>query len=215
MRLRLKASKVITGYPAQVQKIFQAMKTYGLIVADNGSDMYIQGTYDTSWDNDVLNPAFSSIKVSDFEVVQLGWRPAVTDPCLTPGSGCNRPSTFHVLSPCRVLDTRTTPDGPLAGPALAAGLDRVFPVAGTCNVPPTAKTVSANLTVTGATSGGWLTIYPTGFPVPMTTAISFATGQTRANNAMVLLGDQGQMTVRSRQPSGTVQLIVDVNGYFE
>ena len=51
------------------------MKTYGLIVADNGSDMYVSGVYDTRWDNDVLNPAFSAIKASDFEVVQLGWEP--------------------------------------------------------------------------------------------------------------------------------------------
>jgi len=75
-RLRLKASKDISQFSPPVQKIFQAMKTYGLIVADNGSDMYVSGTYDTRWDNDVLNPAFSSIKASDFEVVQLGWEPS-------------------------------------------------------------------------------------------------------------------------------------------
>jgi hypothetical protein len=51
------------------------MKTYGLIVADNGSDLYVTGTYDTRWDHDVLNPAFASIRASDFEVVQLGWQP--------------------------------------------------------------------------------------------------------------------------------------------
>ena len=61
-RLRLKASKNITGYPPEVQKIFQAMKTYGLIVADNGSNLYITGAYDTRWNNDVLNPAFASLE---------------------------------------------------------------------------------------------------------------------------------------------------------
>ena len=74
-RLRLKASKDISGYPAPLQRIFQAMKTYGLIVADNGTDMYVSGTYDTRWNNDLLNPAFGAIKASDFEVVQLGWQP--------------------------------------------------------------------------------------------------------------------------------------------
>ncbi len=68
-RLRLKASKDISGFAAPVQRIFQAMKTYGLIVADNGTDMYVQGTYDARWDNDVLNPAFSAIHAGDFEVV--------------------------------------------------------------------------------------------------------------------------------------------------
>jgi hypothetical protein len=81
-RLRLKAGKDISGYPPYVQKIFQGMKTYGLILADNGSDMYVQGTYDTRWDNDTLNPAFASLQASDFEVVRLGWNgPAALTPC--------------------------------------------------------------------------------------------------------------------------------------
>jgi len=45
-RLRLKAGKDISGFPAQAQKIFRAMKKYGIIVADNGTDMFIGGTYD-------------------------------------------------------------------------------------------------------------------------------------------------------------------------
>jgi hypothetical protein len=77
-RLRLKASVNIAQYPEPARKIFQAMKTYGLIVADNGSDMYVSGMYDTRWDNDVLNPAFRAIKASDFEVVQLGWQPTAS-----------------------------------------------------------------------------------------------------------------------------------------
>jgi hypothetical protein len=81
-RLRLKAGTDISGYPAYVQKIFQAMKTYGLILADNGSDMYIQGTYDTRWDNGTLNPAFGNLTAGDFEVVRLGWKgPAAQVPC--------------------------------------------------------------------------------------------------------------------------------------
>jgi hypothetical protein len=77
-RLRLKASKDISSFPADMQKIFRAFKKYGLIVADNGSDMYISGTYDTRWDNDILNPAFGALKAGDFEVVQLGWTPPIT-----------------------------------------------------------------------------------------------------------------------------------------
>lgn len=73
-RFRLKESKDISGYPAQAQKVFQAMKTYGLIVADNGSDMYVTGTHDTRWDNSVLNPAFHSLYADDFEMIELGWR---------------------------------------------------------------------------------------------------------------------------------------------
>ena len=73
-RLRLKASKDLTGYSAPVQRIFRAMQRHGLIVADNGSDMYVSGSMDARWDNDMLNPAFRSLTADDFDVVQLGWR---------------------------------------------------------------------------------------------------------------------------------------------
>jgi hypothetical protein len=74
MRMRLKASKDISGYPAEIQKIFRAMKRYGLIFADNGSNMYITGAHDTRWNNGILNPAFHSLTANDFEVVEFGWR---------------------------------------------------------------------------------------------------------------------------------------------
>jgi len=79
-RLRLKASVDITQRTSDpnVQKIFRAMQKYGLIVADNGSDMYITGTSDTRWNNDILNPAFANVSASDFEVIQLGYNPAQT-----------------------------------------------------------------------------------------------------------------------------------------
>lgn len=44
-------------------------------VADNGSDMFVQGTMDARWDNDLLNPAFHALDAADFEVIELGWRP--------------------------------------------------------------------------------------------------------------------------------------------
>lgn len=77
-RLRLKSGRDISGFRPEIQKIFRAMKKYGLIVADNGSDMYVSGTYDTRWDNDILNSAFHSLTASDFEVVQLGYNPGQT-----------------------------------------------------------------------------------------------------------------------------------------
>jgi len=79
-RLRLKGSVDITQRTSDpnMQKVFRAMQKYGLIVADNGSDMYITGTYDTRWNNDTLNPAFANLSASDFEVIQLGYNPAQT-----------------------------------------------------------------------------------------------------------------------------------------
>jgi len=79
-RLRLKASKNLSGYSTAVQRLFRAMQQYGLIVADNGSDMYISGTMDARWNNDELNPAFASLTADDFEVIQLGWVPGPRPP---------------------------------------------------------------------------------------------------------------------------------------
>ena len=74
-RLRLKAEPQSLHFTPEMQKIFRAMQRYGLIVADNGSDLYVSGTYDTRWNNDVLNPAFRALTANDFEVVQLGAKP--------------------------------------------------------------------------------------------------------------------------------------------
>jgi hypothetical protein len=74
-RLRLRASFDLTGFAPEIQKIFRAMQRYGLIVADNGSDLYVTGTYDTRWNNGVLNPAFRALTASDFDVVHLGFIP--------------------------------------------------------------------------------------------------------------------------------------------
>jgi PKD repeat protein len=68
------------------------MKTYGLIVADNGSDMYVSGTYDTRWNNDILNPAFRALTASNFEVITLGYRGAsgpIAAASATPATGAS------------------------------------------------------------------------------------------------------------------------------
>ncbi|MDB5310274.1 MAG: hypothetical protein JWO38_4476 [Gemmataceae bacterium] len=75
-RFRLKAGFVIpANWSPEVKAIAQAMKDYGMIVADNGSDMYFQGTPSAQWDmNSVLQ--IEQINASDFEVVDL--TPVVT-----------------------------------------------------------------------------------------------------------------------------------------
>jgi hypothetical protein len=73
-RLRLKASVDLTGFSPPLRRIFEAMKRYGLILADNGGDFYITGTMDGRWNNEELNPAFKQLIGDNFEVVELGWR---------------------------------------------------------------------------------------------------------------------------------------------
>jgi hypothetical protein len=124
------------------------------------------------------------------------------------------PSSFFTVAPCRVVDTRD-PNGPWGGPALAAGAERNFIVAGRCTIPATARAVSFNVTVTGSTAGGHLSLYPGGAPLPLVSAVNFSSGQTRANNAIVPLGVNGSLAVFCGLPSGTAHVILDVNGYFE
>jgi hypothetical protein len=70
-RLRLKASVDISGLPRQARRVAKAMKTYGVIVADNGSDWFISGVPSRKWSNDQLH-ALHGLTGRDFEVVDTG-----------------------------------------------------------------------------------------------------------------------------------------------
>jgi hypothetical protein len=200
-RLRLKASKDISGFPAEMQRIFRAMKRYGLIVADNGSDMYVSGTFDTRWDNDVLNPAFAGLTANDFEVVELGWNPPTVAP--------TGPTDFYTLAPCRLLDTRLA-EGPDGGPAVPAAGQRVVVATGRCSIPAGAKAVSLNVTAVAPPAPGNLSFFPG------ISTLNFTRGQTAANNAVVALASSGSGTFVLRNSStASVHVVVDVNGYFE
>jgi hypothetical protein len=120
---------------------------------------------------------------------------------------------FFTVPPCRIVDTRNA-TGPLGGPALVSGADRIFTVTGQCSIPASAKALSANVTVTGPTTGGHLTVFPGGTPNSTASTINFAAGQTRANNAVLPLDATGRLGVRCVQASGTTHFLLDVNGYF-
>jgi hypothetical protein len=122
--------------------------------------------------------------------------------------------SLYTLTPCRVVDTRNAV-GTYGGPALAGGVDRVFPLFDQCGIPSTARAVSVNLTVTGPTAGGHLRLYPASSALPVVSSVNYSAGQTRANNVIVGLGGLGGLAVGCSQTSGSVHFILDVNGYFE
>jgi hypothetical protein len=70
MRIRLKASVDISGFSATNQIILTALKNYGMIMADNGSSMFLTGDTDSRWNNDDLHN-LTSLTASDFEVVKM------------------------------------------------------------------------------------------------------------------------------------------------
>ncbi len=71
MRVRLKASFDTSGYPRDARIVLDALKKYGMILADNGSNWYVSGVSDTRWDPAIFD-AFRNVHGSDFEVVRMG-----------------------------------------------------------------------------------------------------------------------------------------------
>jgi hypothetical protein len=69
LRLRLKASYPTTGFPRQARIVLEALKRYGMLVADNGSDWYVTGAPDPRWSNEQLH-TLHRVPGSAFEVVQ-------------------------------------------------------------------------------------------------------------------------------------------------
>jgi hypothetical protein len=123
------------------------------------------------------------------------------------------PAAFYTLSPCRVFDTRVV-GAETTGVALSCGTTYDFTiVGGTCGVPSGAKSISLNATVAGPTAQAGLLLYPAGSPVPFAPTLSYTTGLTIANNAIVSLSTDGKMSARC-SGTGTTHVIVDVNGYF-
>jgi len=71
MRVRLKASFDTSGYPHDARVVLDALKKYGMILADNGSNWYVSGVSDIRWDPAIFD-AFRTVHGSDFEVVRMG-----------------------------------------------------------------------------------------------------------------------------------------------
>jgi hypothetical protein len=70
MRMRLRADFDISSYPPQAKVILTALKNYGAIMADNGSNMFMIGAPDDRWNNDDLN-SLRQVPASAFEVIQM------------------------------------------------------------------------------------------------------------------------------------------------
>lgn len=100
LRLRLKATFDISGFSPQNQVILTALKKYGLILADNGSAIYITGAPDSRWNNDDLHH-LGSLTGSDFEVVQM--------------SGIYTPANVPVGAPPTITSFTANPVAPMSG----------------------------------------------------------------------------------------------------
>jgi hypothetical protein len=68
-RFRLRADVDLSGFSPEVQVILQSLKTYGMILADNGAPWFISGVPDERWDNDTLVGELRQLRGTDFEAV--------------------------------------------------------------------------------------------------------------------------------------------------
>jgi hypothetical protein len=71
LRLRLKASFDTSPYHGEARVILEALKRFGLIVADNGTSWYITGAMDSRWDDEDLNQ-LKAVPGAAFEAVDTG-----------------------------------------------------------------------------------------------------------------------------------------------
>jgi hypothetical protein len=121
---------------------------------------------------------------------------------------------LYTLAPCRLLDTRKTSGPDAAYPALAAKAERQFALQGRCGIPATAKALSVNMTAVAAAVAGNLVVYPADEPAPQASLLNFKALAARGNNAVVKVAPDGAIKVLNRA-NGTVEFVLDVNGYFE
>ena len=137
------------------------------------------------------------------------WSPVVSDAIVVDPPD----TTYEAIPPVRLLDTRKAlPSGVTK---LSHGKPMTFAVAGRGGVPDDAIAVSGNLTVTGQTSGGYVTLGPIVGPVPSTSTVNVPKGDTRANGVIVPLDRNGRLEAVYRGTSGaTTNLVFDVTGYF-
>jgi hypothetical protein len=83
-RFRLKSTYNTSRFPQEIQVILLAMKKYGIVLADNGSNWYISGAPDNRWDNDMLH-LLDVLSGNDFDAVDT------SQMMISPDSGEARP----------------------------------------------------------------------------------------------------------------------------
>ena len=122
-----------------------------------------------------------------------------------------RAGLFNPLPPARIMDTRAGTGG-VPKAKLGPGQSLTLQVSGDGNVPIGASAIVVNVTATDPTMPSYLTVYPAGASRPVASNLNFIAGQTIANRVMVGLSAAGGITIFN--PSGSVNVIADVNGWF-
>lgn len=124
------------------------------------------------------------------------------------------PFEYFPLSPCRVADTRGSV-GTNGGPALGTATTRNMQVRGRCGVPTSAKAVSLNVTITQASAGSWLAVWPSGSSRPNVSMINFQPSDPALANGIIVGLSTATEDLSVYNNFGSVHVIIDVTGYFQ
>jgi hypothetical protein len=120
---------------------------------------------------------------------------------------------FVPVTPCRIADTRNS-TGPFGGPPIGGSQTRNFAIPqSACGIPATAAAYSLNVTVVPNGQLSYLTVWPTGQPIPTVSLLNSMDGRIKANAAIVAAGTSGSISVFASTPVST-NVILDINGYF-
>jgi len=123
--------------------------------------------------------------------------------------------TYHQVSPSRFLDSRFKTG---VSSSFVANVPQSFPVRNVTimgvTIPPEATAISANLTVTGQTQAGYVSLTPNPTATPGTSTINFPLSDVRANGLTVPIGADGTVSAVFKASGGRVDLILDVTGYY-
>ena len=122
------------------------------------------------------------------------------------GSGEN----YFPLSPVRILDSRFG----TGAPTFQANIAQTIPVRGVATIPSDASAITANLTVTGQTKPGYVSVTLDPVNAPTTSTINFPLGDNRANGLSIPIEIDGTISAVYVAASGTANLILDVTGYY-
>lgn len=128
----------------------------------------------------------------------------------------NSGATYHPVTPTRLIDSRFGTGQPGGIPAkFLAGSPQTFTIGDGLTVPASAAAISGNLTVTGQTKLGYLSITPDPNPAPGVSSLNFPTGDNRANGFTAPLNVGHQLSIVYVAPAGAqTQVILDVTGYY-
>lgn len=165
---------------------------------------YIDGTLDETCSFSTPGAGRWWIGVNNFDVGTISYQVKAT------WSGAQSGVRFYTVTPCRLLDTRSSS-------ARLSGAVYQLQITGSCGVPSSATAIAANVTVVNGTGLGSVAIWPANLAQPIPSAINFAQGQIRANNARLMLSTDGLGNLKYSPlvaGNGSVDLILDVSGYF-